>query len=245
MPQLTVVIPARNEAGRIGRAVRTVHDVLEQARIEHEIVVVDDASTDETREESAGLCRDFPLRVLSHPQPLGKGAAVATGFLASTGDQCAFIDADLEFPPALLVRMVRTVEGASKPQQTCAVGVRQEDGRSRLERLTSRLARTAIRCVARLPVKDTQAGIKMFPGWFAREIATQLTERGWLFDVEALLLARRRHLAILAFPLRQIRLRPRRASAGDYLRSAAVLVRLVVRSRASVEVAASRESHLA
>ncbi len=242
MPQLTVVIPARNEAGRIGRAVRTVHEVLEQAQIGHEIVVVDDASSDETRSEAADLCRNFPLRVLSHAQPLGKGAAIATGFSASTGDQCAFIDADLEFPPALLVRMLRTVESGLAPQQTCAVGVRQADERSRLERLTSRLARGVIHYVAHLPVRDTQAGIKMFPGWFARDISTQLTEPGWLFDVEALLLARRRHLEILPFPLRQLRLRPRRASASDYLRSAAILVRLVARSRANLEIAASRES---
>ncbi len=244
MSQLTVVIPARNEAGRIGPAIRAVHRVLRSAGVDHDILVVDDASTDGTLAEAAALCPDHPLGVLRHETPLGKGGAVATGFRASTSDFCAFIDADLEFPPETLVQMWRELTYSGRPQAICAIGERRGDERSRVERLTSHLARTAIHLATGLPVRDTQAGIKMFPGWFARSIVGNLTERGWLFDVEALLEARRSRLVIASFPLRQLRLRPRRASAGEYLRCAVVLLRLVRASRAGAEVAAAREPRI-
>ncbi len=241
MPRLTVVIPARNEAGRIGPAIRAVHRVLHSAGVDHDILVVDDASTDGTLAEATALCQDHPLGVLRHERPLGKGGAVATGFRTSTADFCAFIDADLEFPADTLVQMWHGLTRSGRPNAICAVGERRGDERSPLERLTSHLARTAIRLATGLPVSDTQAGVKMFPGWFARSVVGNLTERGWLFDVEALLWARRSGLAIASFPLRQLRFRARRASPGEYLRCAVVLVRLVRASRSSAEVAAARE----
>lgn len=244
MSDLTVVIPARNEAGRIGPAVQAVHAVLLAASIDHDILVVDDASSDGTCAEALALAGDPPLQVLRHQVPQGKGAAVATGFRASTSDFCAFIDADLEFPPEVLVQMWRDVTSRPSPQEVCAVGERREDERSLFERMTSHLARTVIRFAARLPVRDTQAGVKMFPGWFARDVLGHLTEPGWLFDVEALLLARRSRLAIRSFPLRQLRLRPRRADVAEYLRCAAVLVHLIATQRTGAELAATRDTNV-
>lgn len=245
MPSLSVVIPARNEQGRIGSAIRAVHETLTEARIAHEIIVVNDASTDgtaeEVRAEARALRDQCPVELRTHRSSTGKGGAVATGFLATRGDFAAFIDADLEFPPQALVAMWQTALSGPDPRGTCSVGERRGDARTIIERITSQLARLAIRTTLRLPLADTQAGVKLFPGWFAREVLAISLEAGWMFDVEALLLARQYGLHMTSVPLTQSRVRPRRATTVEYLRCGITLVRLALARRATLsEIAATR-----
>jgi glycosyltransferase involved in cell wall biosynthesis len=95
-PLLSVVIPCFNEAA-------TILDLLERVRsapvASKQIIVVDDGSTDGTRELLQGLPAD-DLTVLLHERNRGKGGALATGFAAACGEICIVQDADLEYDPA-------------------------------------------------------------------------------------------------------------------------------------------------
>jgi len=110
--KLSVVIPVYNEAATVGEILDRVRAV-ELDGVDKETLVVDDASTDGTGEalrrldESWGV--DGGLRVLTHPVNRGKGAALATGFGAATGDLVLIQDADLEYDPAEYPKLVRPI----------------------------------------------------------------------------------------------------------------------------------------
>ena len=96
--KLSIVIPAFNEAATIHRVLDRISDSVGHF---HEIIVVDDASSDDTAahvEKRVGL--DPRIRLLRHAQNSGKTAALRTGFAAVTGDVVVIQDADLEYDPA-------------------------------------------------------------------------------------------------------------------------------------------------
>lgn len=106
--KLSVIIPVLNEAGTIREVVRRVQSVTLTKALEREILVVDDGSTDGTREILKTLAGIQPL---FHEKNLGKGAALKTGIRAATGDILLLQDADLEYNPedypALLSPLLR------------------------------------------------------------------------------------------------------------------------------------------
>ena len=93
--KISVIIPAYNEIDTIEEILRRVQAL----NIADEIVVVDDGSTDGTREVLQGLDNHANVRVISHDRNQGKGAAVVTGFQNATGDVFIIQDADLEYDP--------------------------------------------------------------------------------------------------------------------------------------------------
>ena len=94
--KLSVVIPCFNEKATILELI----DAVKQAPIERkQIIVVDDGSTDGTREILDGIQGEDDIDIIYHETNKGKGAALSTGFAAATGDICIVQDADLEYDP--------------------------------------------------------------------------------------------------------------------------------------------------
>lgn len=111
--QLTVVIPAYNEAGAIRPTVEDLAATLAASGLEHEVIVVDDGSTDGTSEAVRELAgRLEAVRLVVHPRNRGYGAALKSGIRASRADVVAITDADGTYPnerlPELYRRLVDT-----------------------------------------------------------------------------------------------------------------------------------------
>lgn len=102
---LSVVIPVYNEKTYIGELIRRVREVP----LKKEIVVVNDCSTDGTKEVLEALARTEPIRVFHHEVNQGKGAALATGFQQVTGDIVVVQDADLEYDPNFYPKIMQPI----------------------------------------------------------------------------------------------------------------------------------------
>jgi len=108
--RLSVVVPVYNEKDTIREIIRRIRAVA----IPKEIIVVDDASTDGTRELLAEMAGQPDVRVVYHQQNRGKGAALRTGFTEATGDIVIIQDADLEYDPAQYHQLIQPiVEGVA------------------------------------------------------------------------------------------------------------------------------------
>ncbi len=106
--KLSIVIPVFNERNTVVEIVRRVRQVELPGDLDRELIIVDDGSTDGTREVLDQL-RDSTVRIIKNPTNRGKGHALRTGFAAATGDLVIVQDADLEYDPEDYPRLINPV----------------------------------------------------------------------------------------------------------------------------------------
>ncbi|MEL6985923.1 MAG: glycosyltransferase, partial [Actinomycetota bacterium] len=162
--RVSVVVPAYNEAERIGATIDAIDREL-ATTIEpgdYEIVVVDDGSTDATVERAT----EAGARVLAQPANRGKGASVRAGVLAARGRAVLFTDADLAYPPPMLLRILGEVEegwdmvvGSRRHQETATLA-----NRPRIRELGGSVVNRLTHLVLLGHFRDTQCGLKGFRG---------------------------------------------------------------------------------
>lgn len=104
--KLSIIIPAFNEAATLAEVVHRVA----ATPFDTEIIVVDDGSTDGTRDMLVELAEKGAVRALFHDRNQGKGAALRTGFAAATGDAVVVQDADLEYDPQEYGKLLKPIE---------------------------------------------------------------------------------------------------------------------------------------
>ncbi len=191
LPELSVVIPAFNEAQRIAASLEKISRYLRDRGRAYEILVVDDGSTDDTVAVVAGLA-DLGVQLLRLPQNRGKGAAVRRGVLNSRGRQVLMTDADLSTPIEELAKLEPLLD-----QVSIALGSRAVDGadirkhQPIYRELMGKTFNKLIRLAGVWNVKDTQCGFKLLEGDVARELFEKMVSPGFAFDVELVWLARR------------------------------------------------------
>jgi glycosyltransferase involved in cell wall biosynthesis len=112
---LSIIIPVYNEERFVAALVNTVLSVdLGALGLEKELVIVNDASRDNTLVSLEPFRNDPRIRIISHDVNQGKGAALQTGFLAATGDIVIIQDADLEYDPTEYIKILRPIVDANE-----------------------------------------------------------------------------------------------------------------------------------
>ncbi|MBM3526326.1 MAG: glycosyltransferase family 2 protein, partial [Alphaproteobacteria bacterium] len=194
--QLSIVIPAYNEAERIGPTLERILAFLEEEGIRAEALVVDDGSTDGTAEVVRAFAPRFAtigrLGLLDHERNRGKGYSVRQGMLAAGGEHVLFTDSDLSTPIEEYPRLAAPLR---RGDAEIAIGSRALD-RSRVQvrqtwiRETSgRTFNLVVRKLTGLPFQDTQCGFKLFTRRAAQAVFALQTLEGFGFDVEVLYIA--------------------------------------------------------
>src|SRR5437660_12446071 len=95
---LSILMPVYNERERVERAIAEV--LATELPTDFELIIVDDGSTDGTREILRGSSFDDQVRLFEHPENQGKGAAIQTALSHAAGEYSAIFDADLEYDPS-------------------------------------------------------------------------------------------------------------------------------------------------
>jgi dolichyl-phosphate beta-glucosyltransferase len=202
----SLVVPAFDESGRIERAMSEIA-VWRRGNPggwEWEVIVVDDGSSDGTAEvaRQAAEKENLPIELIRHPKNRGKGAAIRTGVLASTGDPLLVSDTDLSTPLGEWVKLAERL-----PTHPVAIGSRAIDEalvRKRQPFYRQFMGKTFnafVRLIAVSGIHDTQCGFKLFRGHVARDLFSRARIDRFAYDVEILYLARREGLAIAEVPV--------------------------------------------
>lgn len=173
--KLSVVMPVYNERRWLAEVVRRV----EAVPVPKEIVIVDDGSSDGTRELLAELERRPGVRVIYQPRNRGKGAALRAGFEHATGDVVLVQDADLEYDPANYPQLLRPILDG---EADVVFGSRFLGGRvsSFWHAAANKLLTTASNLFTNLNLTDMETGFKLF----RREVLAGLRLRSDRFGFE-------------------------------------------------------------
>lgn len=173
LPSLSVVVPLYKEEENVDRLVDELHEALAGYRGDFELVLVDDGSTDATRERllAARERNGQHLRVLSHRRNLGQTQAMQTGLLAARGELIAFMDGDLQNDPKDIPEMARKLE-QDHLDLLCGWRKNRQDSLDRT--LPSRIANWLIGRVSGVELHDYGCSLKVG----RREVLEGLDLRG-------------------------------------------------------------------
>jgi glycosyltransferase involved in cell wall biosynthesis len=147
---VSIVLPAKNESAAIGKTIAQI----QQLRLAHEIIVVNDGSTDNTLEmaEQAGA------KVINHPYSKGNGAAIKTGARTVTGDIIIFMDADGQHDPQDIPRLLEKINQG----YDLVVGARQKGSQASVGRgIANSLYNSLATYMTEQKVEDLTSGFRV------------------------------------------------------------------------------------
>jgi glycosyltransferase involved in cell wall biosynthesis len=205
---ISIIIPAFNEQVRLPDTLQRIEQYLLDSDWDfHEILVVDDGSTDGTFDAATSFANGKAnIRVLCNPGNRGKGYSVRHGMLQARGAWRLFSDADLSTPIEELEKLWCAVANGgndeiaigSRAVDRSLIGVHQPGYRETMGRLFN----VVMRAVTGLPISDTQCGFKLFRADVAEQIFSRQTLERFGFDAEVLFIAFRRGYGIAEVPVR-------------------------------------------
>jgi dolichyl-phosphate beta-glucosyltransferase len=216
VPELSIIIPAYNEEGRLARTLarireyfaarQTLPSVAPPIAMEQlEILIVDDGSRDGTARIAEEWAQEMAgVRLVSNRENRGKGYSVRHGMVEARGRIALFTDADLSSP----IEEIEKLLAALAAGNDIAIGSRALDRslisvhQSRHRELAGMVFNGLVRVVTGLPFSDTQCGFKIFRREPARIIFEQQRIEGFGFDPEILFLAKRHGLRTAEVPVR-------------------------------------------
>ena len=220
---LSVIVPAYNEAERIGKTLTRVHDYLARSALSWEILVVIDGSKDRTLEIVRRQALQAPaLRIVERSVNRGKGFTVREGMLQACGRIRLFTDADNSTDIAHFDKMKPLFDQGfdvviASRNSLDVDGAEQAVSQAWHKRAIGRLGNRIVQRLAVPGIWDTQCGFKAFRAEAAVRIFSQVTIERWGFDIEVLALARALKFRIGIIPAHWVNDERSHVRLPDYL----------------------------
>jgi glycosyltransferase involved in cell wall biosynthesis len=222
--RVSIVLPAYNEEANVEQAIGEATATAERLLAEHEIVVVDDGSSDGTARIAKSVARRDPrVRVISHGRNRGYGEALRTGFLSTRLQYVFFTDADLQFD---MEELERFIAYAGTVDVVAGYRVNRQD--RLLRRLMGNAWNYLVRVLFYVPVRDIDCAFKLFDRRVLEEI--DIESVGAMVNTELMVKLGRRGASVVEVGVHH---RPRRAgeARGASPQVIATAFREVVRMR--------------
>jgi glycosyltransferase AglD len=198
--ELSILLPAHNEAWRIGGCIQAVENAVKPFWGSYEIIVSEDGSVDGTESVVSNIAKTNTNIVFLHsPVRLGKGKAIKNALHVAKGDVVVFMDVDLSTNLECLPKIVQL----AKENKGLAIGSRHIEG-ARVKRPISRTLfslgyNVFVRALFFDGVKDHQCGFKALNRNCVETIENEVLSDGWFFDTEMILRCKK-----TGFPLSEI-----------------------------------------
>ena len=208
--KISIISPAYNEENIIQDFIKAILSSLDtsiqltnsqrsQDPFECEVIVVDDGSTDNTRNKVSSI-GDRRVKVVGYADNRGKGYAIRYGFKHSEGDIIIMLDSDMNISPHQIMNYINMLENGD------IVIASKYHPRSRVKaplirKILSKIFHTLVKLLIGIKVSDTQSGLKAFRRSVLETIMPRLIMKLFLFDVEVLLLAERNNFKIVEYPI--------------------------------------------
>ncbi len=206
--KLSLIIPAYNEAKKIHADFNAASLFLESQPFSSEVLIINDGSQDETQKVAEELSKKFStpqvqFRVLSYGGNRGKGYAIRYGVKNAQGDLIAFADSGLCVPFSYLIKGIEQIEGGA---DFALASRRLKDTKIKREQPTYRKVGSkvfwwVVKGFMGVQVSDTQCGFKIYSKKAALSIFERVKTDGFMFDIEALLVAKKLKLKHAEFPV--------------------------------------------
>lgn len=177
MAELSIIVPARNDAETLSRAIRDLDRVIAQASIFSEVLVIDDASEDGTLETAQRLAEEYPnLHIRIFTRDLVRpsfGGLLRFGMAHAAGRYCAVVSADGTDPVGLLPDMLKRLRGGAT-MAVCSRYIRPEDARrvGATYRLYQTVYRAGIKLLLGREVTDSTYGFRAFNRQYIQALGT-------------------------------------------------------------------------
>jgi hypothetical protein len=202
---LTIIVPAYNEAHRLADGIKRFDDAAGDGAVDlahTEVIVVDDGSTDATANTARSLLAHLPHhRVVSHAKNRGKGAAVRTGVGLATGAATAYMDADFAIDPRSVPQLLEGLRTSDVVIGSRALPESMVESSYALRSVMGNLFNRLVTVGTGLTFRDTQCGFKAFRTPVARLLFHLVRIDRFAFDVEILARAQRLGLHITEVPV--------------------------------------------
>jgi len=221
--ELSVVLPAYNEAARIPKTLSRLDEYLTGRSLTYEILVVLDGSTDTTLDVLRRLSNEIDsLKIIHRVSNRGKGYTVREGMLAARGRIRLFTDADNSTDIAHFDKMMPLFDQGydvviASRNAMDAPGALQVVSQAWYKRAIGRMGNRIVQIAAVPGIWDTQCGFKAFRAEAAERIFSQTTIDRWGFDIEVLALAQRLGYKIGVVPARWLNDDRSHVKLTDYL----------------------------